>query len=146
MNHRIADSADILQDEIRRSAGVRYDHRLEIRIPAESLPIKQPVRLFRSQNRIGTLCFEAKHLTAHGGLLPVATMVEKLGFQQLVQEALTVKRKTKSMTMYRFVLAMVLACYVGFSRLYHVGFLKREPMLTGILGVVRLPLQCSGGS
>jgi hypothetical protein len=87
--------------------------------------------------------FEARNLTAYGGLLPVATMLEKLGFQPLVQETLTVKRKTKAMTMYRFVLAMVLACYVGFSRLNHVRFLKREPMLTGILGVVQLPPQCT---
>lgn len=95
-------------------------------------------------NRIGASTpydFEAKNLTAYGGLLPVAAMLEKLGFQQLVQETLTVKRKTKAMTMYRFVLAMVLACYVGFSRLYHVRFLKREPMLTGILGVAQLPPQ-----
>jgi hypothetical protein len=34
---------------------------------------------------------------------------------------------------------MVLACYVGFSRLYHLRFVKREPMLTGILAVLRLP-------
>ena len=85
--------------------------------------------------------FEAKNLTAYGGLLPVATMLEKLGFRQLVEEALTVKRKTKAMPMYEFVLAMLLACYVGFSRLHQFRFLKREPMLTGILGVTRLPPQ-----
>ena len=85
--------------------------------------------------------FEATNLTAYGGLLPVASMLEKLGFQQLVEETLTVKRKTKVMTMYGFVLAMVLACYVGFSRLHHLRFLKREPMLTGILQVLQLPPQ-----
>ena len=41
--------------------------------------------------------FEAKNLTAYGGLLPVATMLEKLGFQQLVEETLTVKRVTRAM-------------------------------------------------
>src|ERR1017187_10907096 len=66
--------------------------------------------------------FEAKNLTAYGGLLPVATMLEKLGFRQLVEEALSVKRKTKAMPMYEFVLAMVLACYVGFSRLHQFRF------------------------
>jgi len=45
------------------------------------------------------------------------------------------------MGLYQFVLAMVLACYVGFSRLYHLRFLEREPMLTRILQVVRLPPQ-----
>jgi hypothetical protein len=95
-------------------------------------------------NKIGASTpydFEAKNLTAYGGLLPVATMLEKLEFQQLVEETLSVKRKTRVMPAYQFVLAMVLACYVGFSRLFHLRFLEREPMLTGILQVLRLPPQ-----
>jgi hypothetical protein len=68
-------------------------------------------------------------------------MLEKLGFQQLVEETLTTKRQTRSMPMFRFILGMVLACYVGFSRLHHLRFLKREPMLTGILRVAELPPQ-----
>ena len=87
--------------------------------------------------------FESRNLTAYGGLLPVATMLERLGFQQLVEETLTVKRITRAMPMYQFVLAMVLAVYVGFSRLHHLRFLEREPMLTGILKVLRLPPQCT---
>ena len=110
-------------------------------------PAKQGVaELPPEPNKIGAATpydFEAKNLTAYGGLLPVATMLEKLGFRQLLEETLTVKRKTRSMPMYRFVLAMVLACYVGFSRLYHVCFLKREPLLTGILAVRQLPPQCT---
>ena len=33
---------------------------------------------------------------------------------------------------------MVLALYVGFSRLNHLRFLEREPMLIGILKILRL--------
>jgi hypothetical protein len=44
---------------------------------------------------------------------------------------------------FRFVLGMVLALYVGFARLNHLQFLEREPMLTGILEVVKLPPQCT---
>jgi hypothetical protein len=87
--------------------------------------------------------FSARNLTAYGGLLPVATMLEKLGFEQLVMETLTINRVTRAMPVYRFVLAMVLALYVGFSRLNHLRFLEREPMLTGILKIVRLPPQCT---
>jgi Transposase DDE domain group 1 len=97
-------------------------------------------------NKIGASTpydFEAKNLTAYGGLLPVATMLEKLGFAQMVEETLTVKRITRAMPMCQFVLAMVLAVYVGFSRLHHLRFLEREPMLTGILKVLRLPPQCT---
>ena len=67
--------------------------------------------------------FGARNLTAYGGLLPVATMLEKLGFQKLVEETLTIRRVTRAMPVYRFVLAMVLALYIGFSRLSHFQFL-----------------------
>src|SRR5450756_2910799 len=70
-------------------------------------------------------------------------MLEKLKFQQLVEETLTVKRVTRAMPMYQFVLGMVLALYVGFSRLNHLRFLAREPMLMGILKVLELPPQCT---
>jgi hypothetical protein len=68
-------------------------------------------------------------------------MLEKLGFQQLIEETLTIKRRTRSMPVFRFILGMILACYVGFSRLNQFRFLKRDPMLTGILEVAELPPQ-----
>src|SRR5271155_3369768 len=114
---------------------------------SEKSPVKQgPEGIIGEPNKIGASTpydFEGRNLTAYGGLLPVATMLEKLGFQQLVEETLTVKRATRSMSMYQFVLSMVLAVYVGFSRLHHLRFLEREPMLTGILQVLRLPPQCT---
>ena len=85
--------------------------------------------------------FQGSNMTAYGGLLPVATMLEKLQFQQLIEQHVTIKRLTTSMPGCRFVLAMILALYVGFSRLNHLQFLQREPMLTGILEVGELPVQ-----
>jgi Transposase DDE domain group 1 len=87
--------------------------------------------------------FRGRNLTAYGGLLPVATMLEKLGFQQLVEDTLAIKRQTRAMPVYQFVLAIVLKLYIGFSRLNHFRFLEREPMLTGILKVLRVPPQCT---
>jgi Transposase DDE domain group 1 len=85
--------------------------------------------------------FEGKNLTAYGGLFPVATMLEKLNFQQLIEETITVKRLPRAMSVYQFILSMVLAIYVGFSRLNHIRFVAREPMLTRILKVFELPVQ-----
>jgi len=48
-------------------------------------------------------------MTAYGGLLPVATMLEKLQFQQLIAEHVTIKRLTTSMPGFQFVLGMILA-------------------------------------
>ena len=85
--------------------------------------------------------FDGKNLTPYGGLFPVATMLEKLEFQKLVEEMLTVKRRPRFMSVYQFVMAMVLAIYVGFSRLNHLRFVANDPMLTGLLKVASLPGQ-----
>ena len=85
--------------------------------------------------------FTAKHLTPYGGLLPVATMLETLGFQALIAETLTVGRLTRVMSVYQFVLALVLGQYLGFARLHQLRFVARDPMLTGILHVTQLPPQ-----
>jgi hypothetical protein len=97
-------------------------------------------------NKIGAKTpydFNAHNLTVYGGLLPVATMLEKLGFQELVEETLKIRRRTRALPVFGYLLGMILTSYVGFSRLYHVRFLKREPMLTGILRVVQMPSQSS---
>ncbi len=70
-------------------------------------------------------------------------MLEKLGFQQLVEEILTVGRVPRVMTIYQFLSGMVLALYVGFSRLNHLRFVAHDAMLTGILKVTELPPQCT---
>ena len=51
------------------------------------------------------------------------------------------KRPTRAMSRYQFVLAIVLGLYVGFARLNQLRFIARDPLLTGILKVTRLPLQ-----
>jgi hypothetical protein len=108
-------------------------------------PAKQEVEaVTRKPIKIGASTpydFQGSSMTAYGGLLPVTTMLEKLQFQQLVEQHVTIKRLTTSMPGCRFVLAMILALYVGFSRLNHLQFLQREPMLTGILEVRELPVQ-----
>ena len=45
------------------------------------------------------------------------------------------------MSLYQFVLALVLGLYVGFARLNQLRFIARDPILTGILKVTRLPPQ-----
>lgn len=85
--------------------------------------------------------FSGKNLTPYGGLLPVMTMLEKLGFRALLNETLTSKRIPRAMDRYRFVLAIVLGLYIGFPRLNQLRFVARDPLLTGILEVSKLPVQ-----
>ena len=95
-------------------------------------------------NKIGASTpfdFSGKNLTPYGGLLPVATMLEKLGFQALMEETVLVKRLTKVMSGYQFLLGMVLGLYIGFSRLNQLRFIARDPIVTGVLKIVQLPPQ-----
>ena len=85
--------------------------------------------------------FNGKNLTPYGGLLPVITMLEKLGFQSLVEQTVTSKRISRAMDLYRFVLGIVLGLYIGFPRLNQLRFIARDPILTGILKVAKLPVQ-----
>ncbi len=85
--------------------------------------------------------FNGRNLTPYGGLLPVITMLEKLGFQSLVEETVTSKRIPRAMDLYRFVLGIVLGLYIGFARLNQLRFIARDPILTGILKVTKLPVQ-----
>jgi hypothetical protein len=85
--------------------------------------------------------FAGRNLTPYGGLLPVITMLEKLGFQGLVEQTVTSKRIPRAMDLYRFVLGIVLGLYIGFPRLNQLRFIARDPILTGILKVTKLPVQ-----
>jgi hypothetical protein len=91
-------------------------------------PAKQgPEEIIAEPNKIGATTSydsEANSLTVYGGLLLVATMLEKLGFQQLVTATLTVKRDRRAMPSYQFVLAILFAVYMGFPRLHHLRFLR----------------------
>src|SRR5258708_13002165 len=68
-------------------------------------------------------------------------MLEKLGFQMLVEQTLTSKRIPRAMDLYGFVLGIVLGLYIGFPRLNQLRFIARDPILTGILKVTKLPVQ-----
>ena len=97
-------------------------------------------------NKIGASTpfdFSGKNLTPYGGLLPVATMLDKLEFQKLAEQTLTITRVPRVMPAYQFILAMVLAIYIGFSRLNHMRFVAFDPILTGILNISNLPPQCT---
>src|SRR5437879_7537697 len=111
----------------------------------EKKPARQGFQETTSEpNKIGASTpyeFRGKNLTAYGGLLPVARRLEKLGFQALVEETITCSRETRVMSLYKFVLGIVLGLYIGFPRLNQLRFIAADPMLTGILKEPRLPPQ-----
>jgi hypothetical protein len=63
-------------------------------------------------------------------LLPVITMLEKFGFQAVVEQTITSTRIPRSMDLYRFALGIVLGLYIGFPRLNQLRFVARDPIVT----------------
>lgn len=111
-------------------------------------PKKAVLRSFPSfQEAIGKIGasthydFRGRNLTPYGGLLPVATMLEKLSFRELIEASITFERRTLSMSFYQFTLAILLGLYIGLERLNHLKYLARDPIVNGILNVARLPVQ-----
>ena len=82
---------------------------------SEKTPVNQgPEEIAPEPNKINSSTpydFNGKNLTPYGGLLPVITMLEKLGFQSLVEQTVTSKRIPRAMDLYRFVLGIVLGLY-----------------------------------
>ena len=135
-----------------RSLGLRQSNPKEVTQKVKNrkqYSVKRPAKQARREkapeaNKINASTpydFDGKNLTPYGGLLPVITMLERLGFEALVAELLTVKRATRAMPWPKFVLAMVLGIYVGFTRLSHLRFIAKDPLLTGILQVAAVPPQ-----
>ncbi|MEO7479621.1 MAG: IS1380 family transposase [Sulfuriferula sp.] len=112
---------------------------------SRKMPEKQdPEETLSEPNKIGASTpydFKGKNLTPYGGLLPVITMLEKLDFQSLVGQTVTSKRIPRAMDLYRFLLGIVLGLYIGFPRLNQLRFIARDPILTGILEITKLPVQ-----
>src|SRR5664279_2467912 len=112
---------------------------------SDKTPVKQgPDKASSEPNKINASTpydFNGKNLTPYGGLLPVITMLEKLDFQPLVEQTVTSKRIPRALDLYRFVLGIVLGLYIGFPRLNQLRFIARDPILTGILKVTKLPVQ-----
>ena len=112
---------------------------------SDKTPAKQGAeKVAPEPNKIGASTpydFNGKNLTPYGGLLPVITMLEKLGFQSLVEQTITSKRIPRAMDVFRFILGIVLGLYIGFARLNQLRFIARDPIVTGILKVTHLPVQ-----
>jgi hypothetical protein len=67
--------------------------------PGAEAVIPKPIKIGANT----PLDFQGSHMTAYGGWLPVATMLEKLRFQEWIEQHVTIQRLTTSMPAFRFV-------------------------------------------
>src|SRR5438046_8702285 len=105
-------------------------------------PARQASQATQSEpNKIGASTpydFEGRNLTPYGGLLPVATRLEKLGLQQLLEATITSKRVTRVMSLYTFAVGIVLGFDVACQRLHQMRLSGRDAIWLGLVGAPAL--------
>jgi len=106
--------------------------------PRPEKPVERGKERTRGKaNKIGAATrydFGGGVLTPYGGLLPLAALLEKLEFLQLLCEKLTVKRQPASLSNGQFVRGTGLMIYLGFARLHHVKSVRDDEMVQELLG------------
>jgi len=81
-----------------------------------------------------------ERLTAFGGLLALVKMFDLLEFEREFEKTYAAPKRTPQLGHYRMVSGLLMLLFIGFQRLGHFVYLRRESMLCGILKVSLLPV------
>jgi hypothetical protein len=85
--------------------------------------------------------FDGQNMTPYGGLLPISALMERLEFGELCEHKIRIDRVPVSMRVRQFFMAIVMSLYVGYDRLYHVKYIRKDPMILGVLKIPAMPVQ-----
>jgi hypothetical protein len=81
----------------------------------------------------------SERLTAFGGLLALVKFLDLIGFEQACAQHYVHPKREAKLGGYRMVLGMLLLLFIGFQRLGHFTYVRRDAMVCGILRVAVLP-------
>ena len=81
----------------------------------------------------------SERLTAFGGLLALVKFLDLLGFENLFEKHYVHPKRKPKLGGYRMVLGILMLLFIGFQRVGHFAYIRRDPMLRGILRVKDLP-------
>jgi hypothetical protein len=78
-------------------------------------------------------------MTAYGGLFGLVKFLDLIGFREVFVEYYQSPGRKPELGCYRMVLGFLILLFVGFARVGHLEYLRRDPMVCGILEVEILP-------
>ncbi len=84
--------------------------------------------------------FSGKNMTPFGGLFILSSLVEKIKFDKMLEDTVTVKSNTK-FPAHRYILAIIYLLYIGYKRIAHFMYLPNDNFFLRILGIASLPVQ-----
>ena len=80
-----------------------------------------------------------ERLTAFGGLLALVKFLDLLKFEDEFEACYVHPKREPRLGGYRMVMGIVMLLFIGFQRLWHLTYVRHDPMLCGILRVKALP-------
>jgi len=81
----------------------------------------------------------SERLTAFGGLLALVKFLDLIGFEKRFEEHYVHPKREPKLGGYRMVSGILMLLFIGFQRLGHFGYIRKDSMLCGILRVSVLP-------
>lgn len=95
--------------------------------------------------RVGKITAETQYgecserLTAFGGLLALVKFLDLIGFEEKFDRHYIHPQRMPKLGGYRMVVGMLMLLFIGFQRLWHFTYVRRDAMVCGILQVRVLP-------
>jgi hypothetical protein len=81
----------------------------------------------------------SERLTAFGGLLALVKFLDLIGFESLFAQHYVAPKRQTQLGHYGMVAGILMLLFIGFQRIGHFAYLRRDAMLCGILRVGVLP-------
>src|ERR1039458_2800964 len=80
-----------------------------------------------------------ERLSSYGGLLPLLKMLDLIGFKEAFEERYTPPKRRCELGDQGMLTGFLMLLFIGFQRLGHFEFIRRDPMVCGALEVEKLP-------
>ena len=82
----------------------------------------------------------SERLTPFGGVLALIKFLDLIGFKDVFEGCYHKPKRKPKLGHYRMVVGILMLLFIGFSRVAHFAYIRRDALLCGFLNVVRLPV------
>lgn len=81
-----------------------------------------------------------EHLSPFGGLLALIKFIDLSKFQEVFNETYIKPRRKPKLGNYRMISGVLVLLFIGFNRLWHFSYIRKDSMICGFLNVICLPV------
>ena len=83
----------------------------------------------------------SERLSPFGGLLALTKFLDAVKFQEIFEGFYQPPGRTPAQGHYQTVCGILVLLFIGFSRLWHILYIRTDPLVCAMFGVEQLPLR-----